>query len=115
MEIWQRRNKIGSAYVSIKNTEQVFFETKAVTKKDQAIDNYISETFSHTNYGLTAYYKTGAWLEYVESVLGKEAFDKAMQEYYRRWQFKHPQPEDFKQTLEESSGKNLDSVIFLIR
>lgn len=105
--------KIGSGNVSIKNTERIFFETKAVTKKDQAINN-TSEVFTHTNYGLTAYYKTGAWLEYAESVMGKEAFDKAMQEYYTRWQFKHPQPQDFKQTLEESSGKNLDSLFSLL-
>ena len=30
------------------------------------------------------------------------------------WQFKHPQPEDFKKVLEESSGKNLDSVFSLL-
>ena len=35
-------------------------------------------------------------MRYLESQLGTEAFNKAMQEYFRRWQFKHPQPEDFK-------------------
>jgi hypothetical protein len=34
---------------------------------------------------------------------------RSMQEYYRRWQFKHPQPEDFRKVMEESSGKNLDA------
>ena len=105
--------KIGSHNVSIKNTERILFETKAATKKDQAINNS-SEVFSYINYGLIAYYKTGAWLEYAESILGKETLDKAMQEYYRRWQFRHPQPEDFKQTLEEKSGKNLDSLFSLL-
>ena len=28
----------------------------------------------------------------IEKKLGKETFDKAMQEYYRQWQFKHPYP-----------------------
>jgi hypothetical protein len=101
--------KIGQYGVSIKNVERILFETKAATKKDQPISNS-SEAFTDVNYNLIAYYKTGAWLEHIESQLGKENFDKAMQEYYRRWQFKHPQPEDFKQSLEESSGKNLDSV-----
>ena len=59
---------------------------------------------------LEAYYKTGEWMRYLESQLGTEAFNKAMQEYYRRWQFKHPQPEDFKKVIAESSGKNLDSI-----
>lgn len=105
--------KIGSANVSIKNAERILFETKAATKRDQAINN-TSEAFSNINYGLIAYYKTGAWLEYAESVIGKETLDKAMQEYYRRWQFRHPQPEDFKKALEESSGKNLDSLFSLL-
>ena len=37
-----------------------------------------------------------------------------MQEYYRQWQFKHPQPEDFKKVLETTSGKNLDSLFSLL-
>ena len=89
--------------------ERLAFETKVVTKTDQPIE-LSSEKFSETNYNLVAYYKTAEWLRYVEAELGKEIFNKAMQEYYRRWQFKHPQPEDFKKVLEESSGKNLDSV-----
>ncbi|HKO78865.1 MAG TPA: M1 family aminopeptidase, partial [Chitinophagaceae bacterium] len=105
--------KIGSGTISMENAERILFETKAVTKKDQAINN-TSEAFTHTNYGLIAYYKTGAWLEYAESLIGKETFDKAMQAYYKLWQFKHPQPQDFKQILEETSGKNLDSLFSLL-
>ncbi len=89
--------------------DRILFETKAVTKTDQPIE-LPSEKYSETNYYATAYYKTAEWLRYLESQLGTETFNKAMQEYYRRWQFKHPQPEDFKKTIEESSGRNLDSV-----
>ena len=66
------------------------------------------------NYDLVAYYKTGAWLELIEKKLGKEIFDKAMQEYYRQWQFKHPYPEDFKKVLETVSGQNLDAEFALL-
>lgn len=89
--------------------EQLAFETKAVTKTDQPIE-LPAEQYSEANYALVAYYKTAEWMRYLESQLGIETFNKAMQEYYRRWQFKHPQPEDFKKVMEESSGKNLDSV-----
>ncbi len=89
--------------------ERILFETKAATKTDQPIE-LTSEKFSVTNYDLVAYYKTAEWMRYLESQLGTSVFDKAMQDYYRRWQFKHPQPEDFKKTIEESSGKNLDDV-----
>ena len=89
--------------------DRLAFETKAVTKTDQPIE-LSSEKFSEANYNLVAYYKTAEWLRYLEAELGAETFTKGMEEYYRRWQFKHPQPEDFKKVMEETSGKNLDSA-----
>jgi hypothetical protein len=53
-------------------------------------------------------------MRWVESTVGKEVFAKAMQDYYKEWQFKHPQPLDFKNSLEKSSGQNLDSVFSFI-
>lgn len=93
--------------------ERLAFETKAVTKTDQPIE-LPSEKFTETNYGLITYYKTAEWLRYLESQIGTETFNRAMQEYFRRWQFKHPQPEDFKKVMEESSAKNLDSIFSYI-
>jgi hypothetical protein len=89
--------------------ERILFETKAISKTDQPVTT-VSEKFSELNYLLVAYYKTGEWMRYVESQLGTDAFNRAMQEYYRRWQFKHPQPEDFKNVIAQSSGKNADSL-----
>ena len=89
--------------------ERILFETKAVTKTDQPIE-LSSEKFSELNYNLVAYYKTAEWMRYLESQLGAEEFNRAMQEYFRRWQFKHPQPEDLKKVMEESTGKTLDSA-----
>lgn len=89
------------------------FERKAITKTDQPI-NTPSAKFSEENYDLVAYYKTSTWLSYLESQIGSEGFNKAMQEYYRRWQFKHPQPEDFKKVFEENSAKNPDTVFAYI-
>ncbi|MEP7376176.1 MAG: M1 family metallopeptidase [Chitinophagaceae bacterium] len=96
-------------YGPVSQSERISFETKATTKTDQPILTG-SEQFSESNYNLVAYYKTAEWLRYLESEIGEEAFKKGMQEYFKRWQFKHPQPEDFKKTVEESTGKNLDSV-----
>jgi hypothetical protein len=98
-----------SKYGKQPQMERILFESKAITKTDQPIE-LPSEKFSETNYNLIAYYKTAEWMRYLESQLGTEAFNKAMQDYFRRWQFKHPQPEDFKRAMEESSGKNLDPV-----
>jgi aminopeptidase N len=43
-----------------------------------------------------------------ETVLGREAFDRAFKEYSERWAFKRPTPYDFFRTMEESSGVDLD-------
>src|SRR5438128_3390536 len=43
-----------------------------------------------------------------DAVLGRETFERALREYVRRWQFKHPQPADFFRTIENVSGRDLD-------
>jgi hypothetical protein len=103
----------GGAKLHIRDLEKAAFITKAVTRRDQPI-NTNSEAFTADNYALTAYYKTGAWLEYADSILGKGVFDKAMQSYYRQWQFKHPSPRDLKKAMEDAGGQNLDKLFGLL-
>ena len=96
-------------YKGSSSREKIFFETYAKEKLDQPIETS-SEKFSEANYNLVAYYKTSEWLRWLEQQMGKEAFDRAMKNYYSEWQFRHPQPEDFKASLEQSTGKNFDSI-----
>ncbi len=96
-------------YGPVSGSERSKFETTVVEKKDQPISTS-SAAFNEKNYFLSSYYKAAAWLQYLESVVGTDAFNKGMQDYYQRWQFRHPQPNDFQQVMEESTGKELDSV-----
>jgi len=89
--------------------ERILFETKAINKTDQPIE-LPAEKYSEVNYDLVAYYKTAEWMRYMEFQLGTETFNKGMQEYYRRWQFKHPQPEDFRKVMEDVAGKDLGEI-----
>ncbi|MBS1654378.1 MAG: M1 family metallopeptidase, partial [Bacteroidetes bacterium] len=100
-------------YGATDNVDRTFFETFAEEKTDQPIET-TADKFNSRNYSLVAYYKTSAWIAYLKSVMGDEVFNKAMQHYFQQWQFKHPQPEDFKKSLEESSGQNLDSAFALL-
>jgi hypothetical protein len=84
-----------------------------ITKKDQPIETP-SENFSQLNYGMIAYYKTAQWMKVLEQYLGSDVFDKCMQAYYNQWKFKHPYPEDFKTTIAQVSGKNVDSIFDLL-
>jgi len=93
--------------------EQLLFETQVVEKLDQPIRTS-SDSLSLLNYAMIAYYKTAAWMQYLESLLGESIFQQAMQKYFQRWQFKHPEPEDLKIVLEEVSEKNLDKAFELL-
>jgi len=93
--------------------QHTLLQTVTGVKKDQPIET-TSEKFNPFNYNMIAYVKTGDWMKLLEDELGKETFDKAMQEYYKRWQFKHPYPEDFKKVVEDVSGKNVDAVFALL-
>lgn len=42
-----------------------------------------------------------------DHVVGRESFDLAMREYFRRWAFKHPTPGDFFRTVENVTGQDL--------
>ena len=104
---------LGSQSFSIKDGEKLLFESKAAGRMDQPL-NTTGDQFTTLNYALVAYYKTGAWLELIEKKIGKDLFDKAMQEYYRQWQFKHPYPEDFRKILETVSGQDLSKEFALL-
>jgi len=76
--------------------------------KDQRID-LPSDSFTFINYGLFVYSKTAEKMNELKLQLGNNTFELSMKTYYSRWQFKHPYPENFKQSIEESSGKQIDS------
>ncbi len=85
----------------------------AITKfgEDQPIETK-SADYSGINYGMIMYQKTGLVFHYLKSYLGDDLFDKSMSAYFEKWKFRHPQPEDLKQVVEETTGKNLDWLFY---
>ncbi|HTI89309.1 MAG TPA: M1 family metallopeptidase [Puia sp.] len=75
------------------------------TRNDQPIST-TSGTFTQTGYYLAVYAKTGEWLKKIEDSLGTTTFDSCMHEYYRRWSFKHPYPDDLQKVFDETSHHN---------
>jgi hypothetical protein len=66
------------------------------------------DVIQQNNLAIAAYLKPGQMLHALrEQVLGEERFDRAFQEYVRRWAFKHPTPWDFFHTIENVSGEDL--------
>lgn len=67
-----------------------------------------SEVMPSMNYGADVYGKFSYQLAWLEGYMGEGNFKEAMQDYFNQWQYKHPQPEDFRKTMQQHSDKNLD-------
>ena len=60
-------------------------------------------------FGNNAYGKPATALNILrETVVGRELFDFAFQEYSQRWMFKQPTPSDLFRTIEDATGTDLD-------
>lgn len=88
------------------DAETIFYYELAKTGEDQPL-NLSSEEYREANYGGDVYYKTAAWMRWVEGYMGAAALRTAMQDYYATWKFRHPQPEDFFAMLKKHSPKDL--------
>jgi hypothetical protein len=56
--------------------------------------NTHSAHFAPLAYGVQTYMKPAWHLRWLEKSAGTAQFDKAMQHYFEKWQFRHPYPED---------------------
>ncbi|MDT0648840.1 M1 family metallopeptidase [Autumnicola edwardsiae] len=73
----------------------------------EGIDTYPDVT-NLRNLGMTAYYKPAIGLLLLrEYILGHERFDNAFKSYIETWAYKHPQPKDFFNHMENVAGENL--------
>lgn len=73
----------------------------------QGIDTY-PDVVDIRNLGMTAYVKPATGLFVLrEYILGKERFDNAFKSYIKAWAYKHPQPSDFFNHMNNVAGENL--------
>lgn len=59
-------------------------------------------------YSSAAYGKGAVWMSQLGYVIGEEARDKGLLEYFDTWKFKHPNPNDVLRIFEKVSGLELD-------
>ena len=84
--------------------ETMLYFQQAATHNDQAIDQQAAN-FTKTNYGLDVYFKTALSLRWLEQYMGPENFEAGMKDYYNKWHFHHPYPEDMRACMEPHSAK----------
>ncbi|HEX2716815.1 MAG TPA: M1 family metallopeptidase, partial [Gemmatimonadaceae bacterium] len=58
-------------------------------------------------YGVASYQKMATNMVSLRALLGDTLFMRAYREYGRRWLYRHPQPQDFFNTFENVSGRDL--------
>lgn len=82
------------------------YNLAARSNTDQPIE-LKSVGYNSINYGTIAYAKTAFAFNYLLEYLGDDKTNLLMLEYFERWKFKHPQPEDFEAVAIEVVGDSL--------
>ena len=83
----------------------------AVRNNDPALNTHSDHFGSALGHGGGyghVYYKTAVMLHNLEYVLGDELFIKAMQNYVAQWKIAHPYPEDFRNSIIQYTGVDLN-------
>ncbi len=88
------------------NVDYTAYQLCACSKRCQAVATH-SEQLTNFNYGVSAYMLPAALFTYLESYLGTDMMNQAMNAYYEEWKFKHPGPKDIQTTFERETGKDL--------
>ena len=94
--------------------DQVYngYMASAVTRGEEVTLNTHSDDFNggirHGGGYSQVYTKTATMLKNLEYVLGRALFDKCMQHYFNQWKFAHPYPEDFRNSIIQYSGIDLN-------
>ena len=69
--------------------------------------NLKADEYNGANYGQN-YSKTAVFTRFLHHYLGEEKMNEIMQDYYEKWKFKHPYPENFQNIVESHTDKDLN-------
>jgi hypothetical protein len=64
--------------------------------------------FDQLSYGINSYPRTGLTLRTLERHLGEATMARVMREYHRAWRYRHPASQDFFDTVNSVSGKDMN-------
>jgi len=73
----------------------------------EPISQFSDHYNTNTAYGTAAYSMGTIFLHQLKYVISDETFYKGMLQYYDRWKFRHPEPNDFIRVMEKISGMQL--------
>lgn len=82
--------------------------SNANSGKEEPLSTHADMYETNKSYGVNSYSKGCVFVEQLNYIIGQEAFNKGMKQYFNQWKFKHPTPDDFKRVMEKCSGMELD-------
>lgn len=110
-EVYYKNSKLARVFrlkeMPAERMQEIEWLVQARNNTEQAI-NLPAADYTELNYINTIYNKAGLGFNYLKSWMGDSLFDAAMQDFYRIWQFRHPQPNDLKQVFESHTTKDVD-------
>lgn len=80
----------------------------AKSGREEALSTHSDHYDFNAAYGAAAYGKGAAWMSQLGYIIGEEARDEGLIEYFETWKFKHPNPNDVVRAFEKASGIELD-------
>ena len=102
--MFELRNKQGfdqeDSYESYYNLVRSGYAEPMTTHADHYSSNYA--------YSINSYSKGAIFIAQLGYITGDKVRDRIMLEYYNKWKFKHPNPNDFIRVAEKVSGMELD-------
>lgn len=90
------------------NSGQRGYVGLAKSGREEAMSTHSDHFEFNGAYGSSAYGKGAVWMSQMGYVIGEEARDRGLLEYFNRWKFKHPNPNDVLRVFEDVSGLELD-------
>gem|GEM_PF-1854987 len=91
---------VGGSYYNYMFLHQQGLEEPMITPADHYQTN--------TAYELASYSKGSLFLEQLGYLIGQQNLDRIFKQYYAKWRYRHPSPNDFIRVSEKVSGLELD-------
>ena len=80
----------------------------ALSGREEPLITHADHFLTNTAYGVASYTKGEVLLEQLRYIIGEQAFDQGMLQYFNTWKFRHPNTNDFIRIMEKASGLELD-------
>jgi len=105
--VWGFLNK-DSIPASIFRTEYSNYFVLAKSNMQESLSTFADYYSTNFTYNNSSYYKGAVFMEQLSYIVGDQALDKILLEYYHLWRFKHPHPADFFRIAEKVGNMKLE-------